>query len=770
MAKSLIIVESPAKARTIGRIVGSGYHVLASNGHVRDLPKSKLGVEVDSDFEPQYVTIRAKSKIIKQLREKAKEADQILLAPDPDREGEAIAWHLTKVLDGKKHRFERLVFHEITRRAVKEALKSPRQIDMDKVNAQQARRVLDRLVGYQLSPVLWKTIRYGLSAGRVQSVALRLIVDREREVERFVRVEYWTIHALVEAAGGHTVRMGLVSWEGKKPSIGNEAEAQGILDQLKGQPFEVSAVKTRRRKRNPRPPFITSTMQQDAFRKLRFSSKKTMKVAQQLYEGLPVEDERSVGLITYMRTDSTRIADEALADVRGHVEKELGAEYLPENPNVYRKKGRAQDAHEAIRPTSVSRTPESVARFLGADQLKLYTLIWKRFVASQMRPQEIDVTVVDAACGGAIFRASGRRVVFDGFTRLYEESGGNGSARDESGAKGRAKDADEQGISESDLTVETLPELKEGDRLTARELDKKQHFTEPPPRYTEATLIRTLEEKGIGRPSTYATIVSTILTRDYVRRDKSRLLPTELGCTVVDLLVRHFTTIMNVDFTAHMEGELDRIEEGEDAWVDVVREFYQPFRKSLDEVESKVQDLKASVQVATGEVCEECGAPMVRKFGRNGPFLACSKYPDCKSTQPLNEDEKPQETDHKCPSCGSPMLIRTGRFGRFLACSQYPKCKTTQAVPVGVACPEEDCKGQLVEKRTRGGRVFYGCDQYPKCKHALWDRPVLQPCAECGHPFVTARQNKKLGAHYFCPHCKAVIPQDQEESVHEGTA
>ncbi len=754
MRKGLIIVESPAKARTITRMAGKGYQVLASNGHVRDLPKSKLGVDLENGFEPHYVTIRSKSKVINQLREKASNVDEIYLAPDPDREGEAIAWHLMEVLKQSKRPFRRLVFHEITERAIQEALASPREINMDKVNAQQARRVLDRLVGYQLSPVLWKTIRYGLSAGRVQSVALRLIVDREAEIAAFTPEEYWTIHAVVSDGGAASMEMGLVSWEGAKPRLKNEQEAQAVLDRLADKPLTIQSIATKRRRRNPSAPFITSTLQQDAFRALRFSSKKTMQIAQELYEGLPIGEEGTVGLITYMRTDSTRIADEAIGEVRGFIESTFGQRYLPEKPNVYRKKTRSQDAHEAIRPTSSSRSPEALARYLSADQLKLYRLIWNRFVASQMRPQELDITTVDAGAAEGIFRATGRVVAFDGFTRLYESSD-RGANRERKG--GNEKNGDEEKL------VDLLPGLREGQALAVNELRKDQHFTEPPPRYSEASLIRALEENGIGRPSTYSTIVSTILTRDYVRRDKGRLFPTDLGVTVTGLLVENFERIMNVDFTAHMEEELDSVEAGQDAWEKVVREFYEPFAASLHVAESKVKELKASVQVETDQVCSECGAKMVRKFGRNGPFLACSRYPECKHTEPLSEDEKPKPTDHPCPTCGTPMMIRTGRYGRFLACSRYPDCKTTLPVPVGVDCPEEGCAGKLVEKRTRGGRVFYGCDAYPKCRYALWDLPVNRPCPACGHPFMVAKETRREGPHYACPKCKIHVPREHEE-------
>jgi DNA topoisomerase-1 len=785
MAKSLIIVESPAKARTISRIAGRRYSVVASNGHVRDLPKSKLGVEVDKDFEPQYVTIRKKSKIIKELREKSKGVEEILLAPDPDREGEAIAWHLMHVLGGDRQRFRRLVFHEITKRAIREALATPREIDMHKVDAQQGRRVLDRLVGYQLSPVLWRTVRYGLSAGRVQSVALRIIVDRERRIEAFVPVEYWTIQAFAETQAGVPLALALVSWQGKKPELGSEAEAQAVIDELAGRPLAVVSIRTRRRRRNAAPPFITSTLQQEAFRKLRFPSRKTMQVAQELYEGIVLGEEGSVGLITYMRTDSTRMAEEALKDARDYIAEKIGSDYLPEEAVRYRRKGRTQEAHEAIRPTSAAREPQQLAKYLSREQLRLYTLIWKRFVACQMRPQELDITTVDAACDPAVFRVTGKVIVFDGFTRLYEsaeparptgteenraDGSGTGDAAESGGATGKPAGP---AVPADEIEADSIPALKEGEELSVREYKKKQHFTEPPPRYSEASLIRVLEEKGIGRPSTYATIVGTILTRDYVRRDKGRLLPTELGKTVVDLLVANFADIMDVGFTAHMEEELDRIEEGRDAWVDVVREFYVPFKRDLDAVEKKQASLKESIQVKTDETCEKCGAVLVRKFGRHGPFLACSNYPECRYTRPFEEDEKPQATTEKCPTCNSAMLIRTGRFGRFLACEKYPECKTTLPVPTGVACPEEGCDGALVEKRTRTRRVFYGCNRYPDCRYAVWDRPVPRACPQCAHPLMVERETRRDGPHDFCPACKTKVlrkpePETQQEAQDEA--
>lgn len=752
MSKPLIIVESPAKARTIGRIVGKDYDVLASQGHIRDLPKSKLGVDLDKDFEPAYTLIPAKNKIVKQLRQAAKKSSEVLLAPDPDREGEAIAWHLKEALGKSADHYRRLVFHEITGRAVKESLADPQEIDMRKVGAQQARRVMDRLVGYMVSPFLWTTVRYGLSAGRVQSVALRLIVERDDEITAFVPQEYWSLLAHLLTDKDEKITSKLVKVDGKKAEIANQVEAQRLLDEAKKGSFEVSGVKTTRRKRKPPPPFITSTLQQEAYKQIRFHAKKTMSVAQQLYEGLAVNGGNQVGLITYMRTDSTRLSNEAVTNVRDLIGERYGKPYLPSAPRVYRQKQRTQDAHEAIRPTDVGRTPESLAKVLTKDQLALYRLIWNRFVACQMADQETDVTSVDIANGRLLFRITGARPVFDGFTRVYRESPENGAS-----------------TSNGEAEAQDLPQLKKGDKLRLRRMEKKQHFTEPPPRYTEATLVKALEEKGIGRPSTYAAIVSTILTREYVRRDKGRLVPTDLGSTVVKLLVKTFPDIFEVGFTAQMEDELDQVEEGDYEWTKVVREFYNPFKKDLDKAEESKSDLKEQIQEESEHVCEKCGKRLVKKFGRNGPFLACPGYPECKYTKPLSPDEEPQPTDEKCQNCGSGMMVRRGRYGRFLACARYPDCKTTRPVPTGVACVRPDCKGQLVEKRSRRGKVFYGCDRYPDCDFALWDHPVAVACPECRRPIMVEKETKTHGPHLYCPECRFRGDRSlMDEKVKEG--
>jgi DNA topoisomerase-1 len=742
MSRSVIIVESPAKARTISKFVGKNYKVVASMGHIRDLPKTKLGVDLERDFAPQYVTLRSKTKVLKELKDAAKGAKRLLLAPDPDREGEAIAWHLADYLGGDKVSIERLEFHEITKHAIQAALEHPRQIDHNLVDAQQARRVLDRLVGYLVSPFLWTTIRYGLSAGRVQSVALRMICDREDEVEAFTTQEYWTLDILLGTPRAEALRVRLVRVDGEKPVLASEAEVDAVVGELSHLPFAVTDVKTQPRRRNPSAPFITSTLQQEAYRRLHYPAKKTMGIAQELYEGLEVGDEGVVGLITYMRTDSTRVSGEAQAEARAWVTQTYGPQYVPDAPPIYPSRARAQDAHEAIRPTGVSRRPDEVRRFLTNDQAKLYTLIWNRFVASQMAPAVSEVTTVEVEAGRFQLRATGSRLLFDGFTRLYEERPDEDASQlgpDEEGGR--------------------LPEVAKGEALDYRHAEKEQHFTQPPPRFTEATLVKALEERGIGRPSTYATIVSTILTRDYVQRDKGRLHPTDLGRTVTRLLLSVFPDIFDVDFTARMEAELDKIETGEDLWVDVVRAFYDPFRKDLTDAEGRKGELKTGIQVESDQVCDLCGSKLVKKFGRNGPFLACPRYPECKFTKPLKEEEQPVPTGDICPNCGSPMVQRTGRFGRFVACQNYPTCKTTSSLRTGVACPREGCPGHLVEKRGRKrGRIFYACDQYPKCDYALWNRPVAQKCPACGFPLMVEKETKAKGFHLECSlkECKHV--------------
>jgi DNA topoisomerase I len=719
--RPLVVVESPTKVKTIAKYLDGKYVVKASMGHVRDLPKSQLGVDPKKNFKPKYVVTPAKKKVLDDLIKAAEKADTLYVATDPDREGEAIGWHLAQELPIDKKNVFRITFNEITERAVKAAFTKPGRIDMKKVDSQQARRVLDRLVGYNLSPLLWKKIRRGLSAGRVQSVAVRLIVDREREIEKFEKVEYWTLHARLTAKVPPEFTATLREVDGEKASLATEEVTRAVMARLEGARFIVRSVTRGERKKNPAPPFITSTLQQDAGRKLGFSAKKTMTVAQQLYEGIELGEEGAVGLITYMRTDSVRIATEAQQEARQWATARLGAEYLPDEAPVYKSRGSAQEAHEAVRPSDVNRDPKAMARFLNKDQLALYRLIWERFMASQLMPAVYDTVAADIVAGPTVFRAQGQVMKFKGFTAIYVES-----REDEDAA------ADEDAES-------AMPPLEEGEVLGVLGLDPKQHFTQPPPRFTEASLIKKLEEDGIGRPSTYASILGTIINdRGYVHRERRTLSPTQLGMEVTDLLMPFFKDIMDVEFTAQMEGELDKVEEGELKWSDAVQDFYTPFQKDLKAAEKGMPELKGGVE--TGEACPECGEPLKERWGRFGKFIACSAYPECKYKKNLPGSERPEDepTDEKCPTCERPMVIKHGRFGKFIACSGYPECKTTKPVTLGIACPE-CAKGQIVERRSRKGRTFFGCSAYPDCKFVLWQRPVQEPCPKCAAPFLTER-------------------------------
>lgn len=747
MAKHLVIVESPAKARTLTKYLGRDYQVKASVGHVVDLPKSKLGVDIEKDFEPEYTVIHGKSKIITELRQAAKGKETVFLAPDPDREGEAIAWHIAQRLDGKKTRVRRVMFNEITKKAVQEALKHPKDLDQNLFEAQQTRRILDRLVGYQISPLLWNKVRRGLSAGRVQSVAVRVVCEREREIQAFQKVEYWSITAQLEASAppvfpARLIRIGDHKLDPEKFRVENEGAAQDLVTRLRQATWTVTRVERKERRRFPTPPFITSRLQQEASRKLGYAPNRTMRIAQRLYEGVELGSEGPVGLITYMRTDSVRVADDALGEVRRLIGDRYGAAYLPEQAVHYKTKKGAQDAHEAIRPTSLERPPDAVASFLAKEELALYTLIWNRFVASQMMPAVFDQTTVDVGAADTTFRASGQIMKFDGFIRVYTEG------RDEEPAEG--DDDDEH----------ALPVLTEGEALDLRDLLPEQHFTQPPPRFSQATLIKELEEKGIGRPSTYAAIISTILAKEYVQEDKQRRLrPTELGFLVTDLLVQAFPDILNVEFTAGMETVLDEIEEGKQNWVEAMRRFYEPFARDLEHAAEHMRDVKRSGQ-PTDITCPKCQAPMVVKWGRGGEFLACSRYPECKSTANFVRDAEgvikvaeEETTSEVCDQCGRPMQIRFGRFGKFLGCSGYPECKTTRQmvrpVPTGIACP--DCKeGEILEKRSRAGKIFFSCGRYPQCRFATWDRPVPEPCPQCEAPFVVEKTTKRAGTVRRC--------------------
>jgi DNA topoisomerase-1 len=719
--RALVVVESPTKVKTIQKYLDGKFIVKASMGHVRDLPKSQLGVDPKKNFKPKYVISPAKQKVLEDLKKAAEKSEALYVATDPDREGEAIGWHLAQELAVDKKKVYRVTFNEITERAVKAAFTKPGKIDMHKVDAQQARRVLDRLVGYSLSPLLWDKVQRGLSAGRVQSVAVRLIVDREREIQAFVPVEYWSLHARLSARRPPPFEATLREVAGEKASLANEADTRALMARLEGQRFVVRSVTRGERRRNPAPPFITSTLQQDAGRKLGFSAKKTMTVAQQLYEGIELGAEGAVGLITYMRTDSVRIAQDAQQEARRWASERLGAEYLPEAPPTYKSRAGAQEAHEAIRPSEMNRDPKSVARHLTKDQLALYRLIWERFVASQLMPAVYDTVSADIVAGDCLFRAQGQTLKFKGFTAVYVES----------------REDDEAADDEADRA---MPVLEEGEVLTLHGLDPKQHFTQPPPRYTEASLIKALEELGIGRPSTYASILGTIINeRGYVHRERRTLSPTELGVAVTDKLLPFFGDIMNVEFTAQMEGELDKVEEGELSWVDTIKDFYEPFKRDLARAKKEMGSEKAGVPI--GEACPECGGDLLERRGRFGKFIACSNYPDCKYKRnlPGSERAEDQPTDEICPTCGKPMVIKHGRFGKFIACSGYPDCKTTKPVTLGIACPQAGCSGQLVERRSRKGRTFYGCSAYPACNFVVWQRPVAEPCPKCGATFLTVR-------------------------------
>jgi DNA topoisomerase-1 len=709
LAKKLVIVESPAKAQTLKKFLGKDFDVTASGGHVRDLPPKSLGVKVDQDFTPNYTILKGKEKIVKDLKAAAAKADVVFLAPDPDREGEAIAWHLKAIL-GQNKKIKRIEFHEITKDAVTNAVKHPREIDLARVNAQQARRILDRLVGYKLSPLLWKKVRKGLSAGRVQSVAVRLICEREDEINKFKAEEYWDILANLTTTQANTFDAKLVA-KGEKPLgvrpsekgevLGSKEQAEKIVNELKDASFVVSAVSKKEQLRHPAPPFITSTLQQEAARKLGFTAKRTMAVAQKLYEGVDLKDEGRHGLITYMRTDSVRIAKEAEEAVRDQIKKLFGANYLPDQPLKYKMKKQAQDAHEAIRPTSLLRHPDKIKADLKPDEFKLYDLIWKRFFACQMKPAVIDQTAVDIAAKDYRFRANGSIIKFDGFIKVYTES-----------------DDEEEEKKEGEAI---LPALSEGDKLTLNKLKPEQHFTQPPARYNEASLVKELEKRGIGRPSTYAPIMSTIQERGYVDKEGRALKPTEIGMTTNSLLVKHFPVILDIKFTAHLEDELDDIVEEKMDWLETLKEFYEPFSKALAEAEVKMEKVKKDE--VTNEKCPNCGQPIVIRQGRYGNFMACSAYPKCKFTKPLPEEEALAASAGVCDKCGSKMVMKHSRFGSFLACSAYPKCKNIKPIlkKTGGTCPK--CGGEIVERRTRSRRLFYGCSNYPKCDYATWQRP-----------------------------------------------
>lgn len=741
----LIIVESPAKARTISKFLGSHFIVKSSLGHIRDLPKSEMGVDVEKNFTPHYVTPKDKQKVVADLKKTAAKADEILFATDEDREGEAISWHLANVLNIKPKDVKRLVFHEITAEAIKEAMAKPRPLDLNLVNAQQGRRILDRLVGYKLSPFLWTKVARGLSAGRVQSVAVRLIVEREREIQAFRPEEYWTLEAKFKKdeqefpAKLHKIKNEIV----EKLGIKNKETADKILQELNGADYQVAEVEKKKVKKRPLPPFTTSTLQQEANKRLGFSAKQTMMLAQQLYEGMDVKDAGAAGLITYMRTDSVNLSEKFLNESRAAIKKNFGAEYLPAKPNFYTTKSKlAQEAHEAIRPTDASLHPIGLKEKLEPRLWRLYDLIWKRAVASQMSEAIIEATAadIDANKGEYQFRATGNIIVFPGFLKLYPES-----------------------------QKETLlPNLEQGEALELVNLESIQHFTEPPARYNDASLVKILEEHGIGRPSTYAPTISTIITRKYVERDeKKRFQPTDIGFLVTDILVKHFPEIIDYEFTAKMEDSFDKIASGQTSWITVIGDFYGPFEKNL-ETKTKELSKKELTEEKTSEVCEKCGAPMIIKTGRFGRFFACSNYPECKNTKPLPGEKELPPLDEKCPDCGSPLVRKRGRFGPFISCGDYPKCKyiKKEVKSTGVKCPK--CgEGDIIERRTRAKRIFFSCSRYPDCDFALWNRPTGEKCPQCHSLMVWQAKNKIRCGNKDCSYEQPVgqSTPGQEENI-----
>lgn len=705
--KHLVVVESPAKAKTIERILGPDYKVMASMGHLRDLPKRTMGVDIENGFTPEYVNSTDRANVIKDLQKAANQCCDILLATDPDREGEAISWHLSKLLDVNPEDKVRIAFHEITSPAIREAIQDPEPIDLDRVDAQQARRVLDRLVGYKLSPWLWRQVYRGLSAGRVQSVATRLICEREEEIRAFVPVEYWSIEAMYKTEKNESFKAKLTQIDGKDAELHNGEETDAAVKGIEGKEAEVTAVTKSRKQRKTKPPYTTSTMQQDAVNKLNFSSKKTMMLAQNLYEGVEIPGHGHVGLITYMRTDSTRISDEMIKQVRPYISETYGEDYLPAKPNVFSKSKEAQDAHEAIRPTSLSFPPSALTGILSRDQLRLYTLIWNRFIASQIAPQIQQSTSATLQCGIYTLKATGVHVLFDGFTIMQPS---------------KKKDSEE-----SDF----LPPLKKGDIVKNTKVNGEQHFTAPPPRYTEASLIKTLEEKGIGRPSTYAPILDTIQKRRYVTKENKQFVPTEVGFKVTELLKKYFEGIINVDFTANLENWLDKIAEGKATYKKVMTDFYKVFAAELESANVEAEKDKKENQEVSDVTCEKCGAKMIVKMGRYGKYLACPNYPNCKNIKPYSLAEGPEEvSDVKCDACGTLMVYRTGPYGRYLKC---PSCGANKAIVIdtGIVCPK--ChEGHMVQRRSHRGRIFYGCSRYPKCDMALWNEPINQFCETCG--------------------------------------
>ncbi|MFZ5471298.1 MAG: type I DNA topoisomerase [Myxococcota bacterium] len=770
-ARYLVVVESPAKAKTIKKYLGTGYTVKASVGHVKDLPKSKMGVDIDKGFRPEYQVVKGKEKVLEEIKKQASGADKIFLATDPDREGEAIAWHLSEEI-GHPHTY-RVMFNEITKKAILAAIEHPGSLNRSNYDSQQARRILDRLVGYQISPILWNKVQRGLSAGRVQSVAVRLVVEREAEIKAFVPQEYWTLDALLEAAQPPPFKARLSKLDGKKAQIADKAQSDALVAELSGQDFVVAKVDKRERRRNPPAPFITSKLQQEAANRLYFTAKKTMTLAQRLYEGVELGEEGQTALITYMRTDSVRLSADAVEQVRGMIRERFGIDYLPAEAIVYKSKKSAQDAHEAIRPTSLEYPPERVRPFLEPDMLKLYELIWNRFIACQMNPAVYDQTSADITAGRATFRATGSTLKFPGYLAVY----GAGLTPEEEAEAEKAKAAGEQEESTEEAPWQ-LPTLTEGEKLRLDKLLPEQHFTQPPPRFSEATLVKELEEKGIGRPSTYAAILSTIQDKKYVEKLEGRFHPTELGKITTEELVKAFPNEMDVAFTAGMEERLDQISEGEVKWKQVLTDFWGPFKEHLARAEVNMRDVKRE-EIKTELKCEKCGSEMVIRWGKMGRFLACSGYNDpainCKNTKDFKEVDgkivvvEEETTDEKCDKCGRPMVVKRGRFGRFLACSGYPECKSSKPLSIGVNCPE--CKvGYLSERRSKRGKIFFGCNRYPECKFAAWDRPLPQACPQCQSPYLLQKYSKREGPFIACPNKECGYRRSVEEGAPAETA
>jgi len=749
MDKTLVVVESPAKAKTIKKYLGTDYEVKASVGHIKDLPQKELGVKVNEGFVPEYQIISGKEKVVKELSAAAQKAARVFLATDPDREGEAIAWHLREELKKPATSIFRVLFNELTEKTIKEAIAHPLRLDENKYNAQQARRILDRIVGYQISPLLWDKVQYGLSAGRVQSVALRLIVDRQSQIDTFVPQEYWSIIATLVAGTPPSFEAKLIEDDGKKIEILDARSAARLAARAREFPLEVADVKRRERSRKPAPPFITSTLQQEGSRKLRMTSSRTMRIAQQLYEGIELGDAGAVGLITYMRTDSPRIAPEALAAVRDYIQSKYGPEYLPERPHTYKGRKTAQEAHEAIRPTSMELPPEKVSRFMDKAQSALYTLIWNRFVASQAAPAVFDLTTANIRSGKLLFRVTGSVMKFDGFMKIYSQE---------------KDDEPEQSNGEKEDAGRLLPPLKAGDKLALKKLLPRQHFTQAPPAFNEASLIKELEEQGIGRPSTYAETVSTIQKRKYVELEDKKFRPTLLGRIIAGLLVDSFPKLLNTRFTAEMESSLDRIEDGKASWTDTLEEFYGPFKSDLQQAKRNMKSVKRE-GIPTQSKCPDCGEPLLVRSGRYGLFIGCSAYPECGYTQKIAAEKlpsaEPVPTDQKCSECGAPMVIRTGRTGPFMSCSRYPECKAARPLTTGVTCPK--CgTGELAQRRSKKGKTFYSCSRYPQCDYSSWYKPVSVACpnADCDSVIMEERASKKDHAFLQCPKCKAKLANE----------